>query len=197
MDALERLSNSLGRLPGVGRRSAERMALKLVLDHEGLLRELVVALEDAERDLRCCSLCGSITSVSKDPCRLCTSPARDAAILCVVEEPSDILLIERSGGFHGRYHALMGKLSPMKGDGINDLRLRALQRRVKEEGFKEVLLALGTDVEGDSTSAFIGEMLKGLGAKISRIAFGLPAGSGIMYTDPLTLAKAIEGRRDL
>ena len=181
----------------MGRRSAERMAMKLVLDRQGLLPDLVAALELAAKEIRCCSLCGSTTSVSQDPCRLCTSPARDTGILCVVESPSDILLIERSGGFDGRYHALMGKLSPMKGEGIDDLRIKALKRRVRDEGFKEVLLALSTDVEGDSTSAFIAEMLKGSGAKVSRIAFGLPSGSGIMYSDPLTLARAIEGRRDL
>jgi len=197
MNPLERLTKSLSSLPGVGRRSAERMALKLVLDRQGLLPELVAALEQAAEEIRCCSLCGSITSVSQDPCRLCTSPARDVGILCVVETPSDILLIERSGGFHGRYHALMGKLSPMKGEGIDDLRIRALKNRVKDGGFKEVLLALNTDVEGDSTAAFIADMLRGSGAKVSRIAFGLPSGSGIMYSDPITLARAIEGRRDL
>lgn len=197
MDPLEKLTKCLSMLPGVGRRSAERMALKLVLDRQGLLPDLVAALEFAGKEIRCCSLCGSITAVSQDPCKLCTSPARDAGILCVVENPSDILLIERSGGFHGRYHALMGKLSPMKGEGIDNLRIRELKQRIAKENFSEVLLALSTDVEGDSTSAFIAEMLKQSGAKVTRIAFGLPSGSGIMYSDSVTLARAIEGRRDM
>lgn len=197
MEPLEQLTACLGRLPGVGRRSAERMALKLVLDREDLLPALVAALERAAREIRCCSLCGSITSATKDPCRLCDSPARDSSVLCVVEDPSDILLIERSGGYRGRYHALMGKLSPMKGEGVRDLRIQRLVQRVEQEHFAEVLLALGTDVEGDSTAAFLADALRPLGVRISRIARGLPSGSGIVYADPLTLSRAIEGRREM
>lgn len=197
MDSLANLTACLSRLPGVGRRSAERMALKLVLDRERLLPDLVAALEQAGKEVRCCSLCGSVTAVSEDPCRLCTGPGRDSGILCVVETPSDILLIERSGGFHGRYHALAGKLSPMKGEEIHDLRLESLAERVRKENFREVLLALSTDVEGDSTAAFIADMLRDANVKISRIAFGLPSGSGIMYSDPVTLARAIAGRTEV
>lgn len=154
-------------------------------------------MDEAERELCCCSLCGSITSVDIDPCNLCASPQRDDDVLCVVETPNDIMMIERSGGFHGRYHALMGKLSPMKGDGISDLRIDVLRNRMASHNFREIILALSTDVEGDSTAAYIAEILKDSGIKISRLASGLPSGSGIMYSDSLTLSRALDGRTEL
>jgi recombination protein RecR len=197
MDAFEKLVKSLRRLPGVGRRSAERMALRLVRDSEGLLADLTSALREAGAVLTGCSRCGSLTGKDKDPCELCTGAGRDGSILCVVEEPDDIIVIEESGGFRGRYHALMGKLSPLKGQGPEDLRIRSLVNRVKDEGISEVVLALSTDVEGDSTAHFIAEVLEDKGVKVSRLAFGLPAGSGIRYSDPVTLARAIKGRQDL
>lgn len=195
MDYLDKLVSCLSRLPGVGRRSAERMALKMIREPDKLVLPLISALEDARRNICCCSRCGSITAADSDPCRLCIDPSRDANILCVVEEPGDISIIEKSGGFHGRYHALMGKMSPMKGTGSADLRIRALVERIKPESIDEVLLALSTDVEGDSTASFIEEMLRGVDVKVSRLAFGLPAGSGIAYSDPITLARAIKGRQ--
>ena len=117
--------------------------------------------------------------------------------LCVVEDPGDIMLIERAGGYRGRYHALMGKISPMKGDGIDDLRVDSLLRRVKEEKFEEVILALNSDVESDATASFLHDALAGVGAKVSRLAFGVPAGSGLMYSDPVTLSRAIQGRTEM
>jgi recombination protein RecR len=197
MASLDRLSSALSKLPGIGRRSAERMALRLVLDRKQMLAELIAALDEAERELCCCSLCGSVTSTDSDPCRLCTSLHRDDDVLCVVETPNDIMMIERSGGFHGRYHALMGKLSPMKGDGISDLRFDVLRERMANHKFREIILALSTDVEGDSTAAYIAESLRDSGIKISRLASGLPTGSGIMYSDSLTLSRALDGRTEL
>lgn len=197
MASLDRLSVALSKLPGIGRRSAERMALRLVLDRKQMMSELIAAMDEAQRELCCCSLCGSITSVDSDPCNLCTSPQRDDDVLCVVETPNDIMMIERSGGFHGRYHALMGKLSPMKGDGISDLRFDVLRDRIAAHKFREVILALSTDVEGDSTAAYISDILKDSDVKISRIASGLPSGSGIMYSDSLTLSRALDGRTGL
>ena len=192
-DSLDRLSLCLGRLPGIGRRSAERMALKLVRD-TALLKDLAAAIETAGKALVCCSRCGSVTAVTDDPCRLCTNPSRDSTLLCVVEDAMDIELIERSGGFRGRYHALGGRLSPSKGMGPNELRMRPLLDRLDKEGFQEIILALSTDVEGDSTASFVAEMLKGKKVKISRLAFGLPAGSGIAYSDAVTLTRAFHGR---
>jgi len=191
---LDKLTACLSKLPGLGRRSAERMALKLVRQPQTLLADLILTLQEARNNVCCCSRCGSVTSVEKDPCHLCKDPSRDSAVLCVVEEPSDVVMIERAGGYHGRYHVLMGKISPMKGNGPSDLRVRSLIDRARKEKFKEIILALSTDVEGDSTASFIADLLSQEKVRVSRLAFGLPAGSAIMYSDPVTLARAIRGR---
>jgi recombination protein RecR len=195
LPALERLTACLARLPGVGSRTAERMALRLVRDPGGLARDLAEALTEARSRVVGCSQCGSVTATDRNPCRLCTAPNRDDGLLCVVEDPNDILTIERCGGFRGRYHALMGRISPMKGSGPDDLRIQALRVRVGQGGLREVVLALNTDVEGDATASYIAHVLEGCGAKITRLAFGLPAGSGIMYSDAVTLRRALEGRQ--
>jgi len=195
MEAFDKLVGALARLPGVGRRSAERMATKLVRDPGGILANLAASLDQARNELCCCSKCGSITTVDEQPCRLCTSPRRDTHVVCVVEDPNDIVLIERSGGFRGRYHALMGKLSPIKGEGARNLRLSALLQRIDSEGFTEVILATSTDVEGDATANLVADLLKNKNVRLSRLAFGLPASSGISYSDPVTLQRAINGRQ--
>jgi len=197
MEPFERLAAALGRLPGVGRRSAERMAERLARERDGLAAELLEALEAVRRGVRCCSLCGSITAAERDPCRLCASETRDRRLLCVVEDPSDIAALERSGSFTGRYHALMGRISPLRGDGPDELRVQALLRRVQEEGIREVVLALSTDVEGDATSSYLAERLKRAGVKVTHLAYGLPVGSGVRYADALTLARAMKGRQEL
>lgn len=197
MDSFEKLSKCLRRLPGVGKRSAERMAMRIVRDPEGLRKDLAAVLDEVGRQLTACSRCGSVTGLDQNPCELCASQGRDGSVICVVEEPEDISFIEGSGGFRGRYHALMGKLSPIKGQGPENLRIRALVERIRDESIKEVVLALSTDVEGDSTAHYIAEVLSGKGVKISRLAFGLPAGSGVRYSDPVTLMRAIRGRQVL
>jgi len=197
MDPFERLIKALGRLPGIGRRSAERMALKLVRDGGGMIRELAAALGEVERQVCCCSKCGNVTARQQDPCRICTDPRRDTHVLCVVEDPGDIVLIEKAGSFQGRYHALMGRLSPMKGEGPENIRVAQLLERIKAEGIAEVVLAMNSDVEGDSTASYLHDLLKDKGVKITRIAFGLPAGSGIAYSDPVTLARALSGRVEM
>lgn len=194
---LDRLIRCLCRLPGVGRRSAERMALKLARDPKGLLAETSEALREVSARICCCARCGVITTVEKNPCRLCTDPRRDDSLLCVVEDGEDILAIEKSSGFKGRYHSLMGKLSPMRGQGRDDLRIDALLKRVDEGHFAEVILALNTDVESDATAGYIGDLLVSRKVKVTRLAFGLPVGSGIMYSDSVTLARAIKGRQTL
>lgn len=197
LEPISRLVSVLGRLPGVGRRTAERMALKLARDPGGLVRELIAALQDVNARVRMCSLCGSLALSGEDPCSLCKDPRRDGHSLCVVEDVGDILLIERTGEFRGRYHALMGKISPMQGEGPKDLRLESLLKRVEKEGIQEIILALGSDVESDATAAFIRHALGTRKVKVTRLAFGLPAGSEIAYSDPITLARAIEGRRPM
>ncbi|HBA86294.1 MAG TPA: recombination protein RecR [Verrucomicrobia bacterium] len=194
-DPLNRLTVVLSRLPGIGRRSAERIAVKLTRDPGTLIKDLVLALQEVEQRLTACSRCGNITLRTEDPCRLCTDSRRDSRQLCVVEDPSDISMIERAGDFNGRYHALMGKLSPMKGEGMQNLRVDALIQRIHDEKVEEVILALNSDVESDATASFLAHALSGLPVRISRLAFGIPAGSEISYSDPVTLARALHGRQ--
>jgi recombination protein RecR len=194
---LDNLVAALSRLPGIGRRTAERMAMTLVQDRKGLMRILANTLLEADDGIACCERCGSVTLAAQNPCNLCLKPRRDAQILCVVESPGDIMKIEQSGGFQGRYHALMGRLSPMHGTGVADLRVDKLLRRIAEEGVEEVLIALGTDVESDATASYLKEILATREVKVSRIAYGLPAGSAIEYSDSATLARAISGRQEM
>ena len=188
------LEKCLARLPGFGKRSAARAALALVKEPDKLLEPLEAALRDAKANVRCCSKCGAFTVVGRDPCDLCTDATRDGDILCVVEEAADIVQIEASGAFRGRYHALGGKLSPARRMGPEKLRLAELVERVKTEGVAEVLLAVSTDMEGDATAGYIAELLRESGVKTTRLAFGLPADSGIAYSDALTLRRAILNR---
>ena len=197
LEPLEKLMQALGDLPGVGRRSAERMALALVRDPSGLLRELTLALQDAGQRVVPCARCGNITLRSEDPCRLCTDRRRDDKVLCVVEEPADILLMERAGAFRGRYHALMGRLSPMRGEGVQNIRVEALVERVRKDAVQEVILALDFDTEGDATASYLRDVLGSLGTKVTRPARGIPTGSGLAYTDAATLARAVENRQGL
>lgn len=193
IDTLER---ALARLPGLGRRSAGRAALALLRDPERLLEPLVLALRDARGNVCCCPRCGAFTVRGVEPCALCTDATRDGASVCVVEEPADVVTIEAAGAFHGRYHVLGGKLSPARRVGPDKLRLGELKDRIAREGFSEVLLALSTDMEGDATAGFVAESLRdwpsaAAPVKVTRLAFGLPADSGVAYSDPLTLRRAI------
>ncbi len=192
---VDELEKCLARLPGLGRRSAARAALALVRERERLLKPLASALRAAADSVCCCSRCGAFTTRDADPCALCTDATRDGRQLCVVEEPADILPLEASGAFRGRYHALGGKLSPARRLGPEKLRLAELKDRVVREGVTEVLLAVSTDMDGDATAGYVAELLRGTGAKVTRLAFGLPADSGIAYSDPLTLRRAIRGRQ--
>jgi recombination protein RecR len=197
LEPLDTLVAALSRLPGIGRRTAERMALALVQDQHNLMRLLASALLAADAEIVCCSRCGGLTLASDDPCRLCAGPRKEPHLLCVVEQPGDIDKIEASGGFGGRYHALMGKLSPMHGVGVGDLRVDLLLRRLTDERISEVLIALGTDVESDATAMYLSELLIARGVTVSRLAFGLPAGSAIEYSDSATLSRAISGRQKM
>ena len=191
---VDELERCLARLPGLGARSASRAALALVREKERLLRPLAAALAAAAESVRCCSRCGAFTTGDADPCALCTDSTRDGSRICVVEVPADVIPIEASGAFRGRYHALGGKLSPARRVGPERLRFAELRDRVVREGVTEVLLAVSTDMDGDATAGYAAEILRGTGAKVTRLAFGLPADSGIAYSDPLTLRRAIRGR---
>lgn len=194
LQPIDELERCLAKLPGLGRRSASRAALALVREPVRLLEPLQAALRSAAANVCCCSRCGAFTTTDRNPCLHCTDSTRDSQTICVVEEPADIVSIESSGGFHGRYHSLGGKLSPARHCGPEKLRFAELLDRVVQEGITEVLLALSTDMDGDATAGYIAEILKGTGAKVTRLAFGLPTDSGIAYADPLTLKRAIRGR---
>jgi len=191
---VDELEKCLAKLPGLGRRSASRAALALVKEPLRLLEPLEAALRKARESVRCCSRCGAFTTADRDPCNLCADPTREAGVLCVVEEPADIVSIEASGAFRGHYHALGGKLSPSRRLGPEKIRLRELMERIANEHIVEVLLALSTDMEGDATAGYIAELLKDSSVRLTRLAFGLPVDSGIAYSDPLTLRRAIANR---
>lgn len=188
------LSEALCRLPGIGPRSAERLALHLVQSPADDVRRLAQTLVQAREKIHVCSICGGLTEA--DPCALCQDPRRDASLLCVVERPLDIFALEKAGSFRGLYHVLGGKISPLNGVEPEDLRLAELESRLGR-GVTEIVVALSTDVEGDATSFYLAKRLAGQGAKISRLAHGLPAGSGLEFADEVTLSRALEGRREM
>ena len=194
---IESLEKALARLPGFGRRSALRAALALVREPARLCEPLETALAAARNEVCACSRCGGFTVKGRDPCDMCTDERRDGSVLCVVEDAADMVNIEATGAFKGRYHALGGKLSPSHRMGPEQLRIAQLSERVAREGIREVLLALSTDMDGDATALYIAEILRSSGVKTTRLAFGLPADSGIAYSDPLTLRRAIQGRQNV
>jgi recombination protein RecR len=186
---------ALNKLPGIGPRSAERLALHLVQSDPAAVKQLADVLLAARARIRECPVCGALTEVT--PCAICADDRRDAATVCVVEQAVDILSLEKSGTYRGKYHVLGGKISPLNGVGPEDLRISSLEARLGQEPIQEVILALGSDVEGDATSFYLSKRLAARGVKVTRIAHGLPAGSGLEFADELTLSRALEGRREL
>ena len=193
--AITALISALSQLPGIGPRSAERIALHLVQAETGAVKQLAEALLSARERVRFCQVCGALTEPS--PCAICADPRRDGSILCVVERPVDTLSLEKSGTFHGKYHVLGGKISPLNGIQPEDLNIAGLEKRLGAEPIREIVLALGTDVEGDATGFYLAKRLAREGLSITRIAHGLPAGTGLEFADELTLSRALEGRRPL
>lgn len=189
------LTAALGKLPGIGPRSAERIALHVVQGDPQLAQHLAQVIVTARDRIRLCSNCGALTE--RDPCAICEDTRRDASLLCVVERPTDILSLEKGNFFRGKYHVLGGKISPLNGVEPEDLRIAELERRIGNEPVREVVIALPTDVEGDATSHYLAKRLASRGVKMTRIAHGLPAGSGLDFADELTLSRALEGRREL
>ncbi len=194
-EAITNLTAALGKLPGIGPRSAERLALYLVQSDKAAVRDLANALIQARDKVKLCSICGALTE--QNLCAVCSDPKRDASIVCVVERPTDILSIEKMAGFRGKFHVLGGKISPLNGVEPEDLRIAELEQRMGREPIKEVILALSTDVEGDATSFYLAKRWKDKGFQVSRIAYGLPAGSGLEFADEITLSRALEGRRPI
>jgi recombination protein RecR len=193
--AFERLQQQLKQLPGVGYRSAERMALHLLVGKPGALPVLVGALEEAARSVRRCSRCGNLAE--GESCAICSDERRDQRIVCVVENVPDLVALERSAAYRGVYHVLHGKLSPIHGVGPSDLNLASLLARVRAGEVVELILALSNDVEGEATCHYLTEHLAtGAGIKVTRIGFGLPSGGGVLYADSVTLKSALDARRE-
>ena len=189
------LISTLNRLPGIGPRSAERLALHLVQSDANEVKQLAQMLIHAREKIRTCSICGALTE--QEPCAICQDARRDAGLICVIERAVDIITIEKSGTYHGKYHVLGGKISPLNGVEPEDLRIAELEKRLGAEPVKEIIIALGTDVEGDATSHYLAKRLARPGLKVTRIAHGLPAGSGVEFADDVTLTHALAGRREM
>ena len=192
---LHDLIEELRRLPGVGTKSAQRMAFYLLGLPQEEADRLAEAIRDARRRIFYCSVCNNITHV--DPCELCTDPHRSDTELCVVEEPFNVSSIERTGVFHGRYHVLLGTLSPLKGKGPDELRIEKLVKRLESGTFQEVILATNPTVEGEATALFLVKALKDFKLRMTRLAMGLPVGSDIDFADQVTIRKALEGRTEM
>ena len=194
-DPVARLIEALQRLPGIGPKTAQRLSFFLLKRPADEVGELATALIELKSRVVHCSRCWNVTE--EDPCRICRDPARDARALCVVEEPNDLLALERTGEFKGRYHVLMGALSPLDGIGPEDIKVRELLNRLESEPADEVILATNPSVEGEATAIYLAKLLKPLGVRITRIARGLPVGGDLEYADQVTLSKALEGRKEM
>lgn len=186
------LTAELRRLPGIGSRSAERIALWIAQSPDAHPERLAQALLDVKEKLHPCRRCGFFAT--EEECIICRDPARDGREICIVEQATDILALERSGAFHGRYHALGGRLSPLEGVGPENLRIAPLLDRIANENPPEIILALSADVEGEATASYLAELLAPHGVSVTRIAQGIPAGGGLDFADDLTLARALAGR---
>jgi recombination protein RecR len=194
-DPISRLVEQLARLPGIGEKTAQRLAFHLLRAEPGYARELAQAILDVKERIRLCSICCNLTE--HDPCGLCADPQRDARIVCVVAHPPDLMAVERAG-YRGRFHVLHGVLAPLDGVGPDDLRVAELLRRLEApDAPREVILATSPNVEGEATALYLAKLIKPLGLRTTRIATGIPIGGELEYADQITLARAIESRREL
>jgi recombination protein RecR len=190
---LARLIEQLQRLPGIGAKSAQRLAFHILKTPRDEVEQLAAALRDVKERMTYCSVCSNITDT--DPCAFCRAGDRDHRVICVVEEPQNVAAIEKTHGFKGVYHVLMGALSPLQGVGPDDLKIKGLLARVEAGGVEEIILATNPNVEGEATAIYLARLLKPLGVRVTRIAMGVPVGSDLEYTDEITMQKALEGRR--
>jgi recombination protein RecR len=193
-DPLGELVAALQRLPGIGAKSAQRLAFHLLKTPREEIDALCAAILSVKDRVTYCGICGNITDV--DPCAYCTAPERDPRSICVVEQPENVSAIEKTRGFRGRYHVLMGAIAPLQGIGPDDLKIKTLLSRVAD-GVDEVILATNPTVEGEATALYIARLIKPLGARVTRIAMGVPVGSDLDYADEFTMSKAMEGRREM
>ena len=187
------LIDELGRLPGVGPKSAQRIAFHLLQSDAADIRRLVAALTEVTEKVRFCSICGNVSA--DEQCRICRDARRDLAVICVVEEPKDVVAIEKTREFRGRYHVLGGAISPIEGVGPDDLRVKELMTRLASGEVTEIILATDPNLEGEATATYLARLLKPMGLRVTRLASGLPVGGDLEYADELTLGRAFEGRR--
>ncbi|MDI9521153.1 MAG: recombination mediator RecR [Bacillota bacterium] len=195
VEPIQRMADELSKLPGIGRKSAQRLAYYLASQPVESVRALARALQEGREQIRLCTRCFNYTS--EDLCAVCKDVKRREDLLCVVRDPRDVAAMERMNDYHGLYHVLHGILSPMDGIGPNDIRIRELMDRLQTGQVKELILATNPDIEGEATAAYIARLAKPLGVRVTRIAHGVPVGSDLEYTDEVTLSKAMEGRREL
>lgn len=194
-DPIARLIDELSKMPTVGPKTAQRLAFHVLRMPEAEVQALARAIVEAKERIRSCSICFNLTD--SDPCAICANPTRDSSLICAVEDPRDVIALERMREFRGRYHVLEGAISPLDGIGPDDLRIRELLARLESGEVKEVIVATNPRVEGDATAIYLSRLIRPLGVKVTRIAHGLPVGGDIEYADEVTLAKALEGRREL
>jgi recombination protein RecR len=191
--AVQDLIDELGRLPGVGPKSAQRIAFHLLAADAADVTRLMAALQRVKDEVRFCRTCGNVAEA--DECRICRDARRDPAVICVVEEPKDVVAIERTREFRGRYHVLGGAISPIEGIGPDDLRVRELMVRLQDGGVTELILATDPNLEGEATATYLARLVKPMGLRVTRLASGLPVGGDLEYADEVTLGRAFEGRR--
>ena len=192
---LAKLIGELAKLPGIGYKTAQRLAFHILSLEDNEAGELALAITDAKREMKYCSVCGNLTD--QDPCVICSDPSRNTDVICVVESPKDVAAMERIIEFDGLYHVLHGVISPMDGIGPDDINLKSLITRLQQNDVKELIIATNPNIEGEATAMYIARLIKPAGIKVTRIAHGLPVGGDLEYADEVTLLKAMEGRREL
>ena len=192
---LTKLISELGKLPGIGGKTAQRLAFYILSMSESDANALADAIKDAKTSMKYCSVCGNLTDV--DPCPICSGQSRDHSVICVVESPKDVHAMERIKEYNGLYHVLNGAISPIDGIGPDDINLRSLIIRLQNEDVKELILATNPNIEGEATAMYIARLVKPAGIKVTRIAHGIPVGGDLEYADEVTLSKAMEGRREI
>ncbi|MDD5196394.1 MAG: recombination mediator RecR [Candidatus Omnitrophica bacterium] len=192
-ESIEKLINGLIKLPGIGRRSAERVVSYILGAPKEEIRSLAEAIGKVKESVRFCSLCHNLSE--EELCKICQDSRRQKEVICIVEKPTDVTAIEKSGSFNGVYHVLLGAISPLEGKGPGDLKIDTLMSRIKQNSIKEIIIATDADTEGETTALYLTKLIKPLGVKLSRIGLGLPVGSNLEYADSTTLSKSLESRR--
>ncbi len=195
LEPVTRMVSQLSRLPGIGQKTAQRLAYHILSMQEEDVRELAVAIYNGKKQVHYCPVCGDYTDT--DPCRICADPNRDRSVICVVRDPRDVAALERMRDFNGLYHVLHGVMSPMDGVGPDDIRIKELLDRLRDHTVREVILATNPDIEGETTAAYITRLIKPIGVRVTRIAHGVPVGGELEYTDEVTLSQAFAGRREM